>query len=122
MESKSPKRVRIKLTLKEKYDIIKEIENGEQREDVRRKHKLKHRSNIKSILDNKEKIISAFESKTEKLAKKSSYVRNSDYPDIEESFIVWMRQMRAKKIPLSVEIISTKAKQFAELLKHPECM
>lgn len=93
------KRVRTKLTLREKYEIIKEIESGKEREDVRKQHNLKYRSSVKSIWDNREKIKNDYESKSEKNRKIYLYVRGSNYPDIEEALILWMRQIRAKKSP-----------------------
>ncbi len=50
------------IELKTKYDILNDVENKVDFQTIVQKYELKGKSNISSIIANKDKIISAFES------------------------------------------------------------
>ncbi len=96
---------RQKRSLKEKYDICCEFERGVKREVIISDHKLKTRSHLTEILKQKEKIINTYESLNKKFKNSASKVRSCEFKDIEEAVITWIRQKRAQRISLSLDVI-----------------
>ena len=84
------------------------------KKDVRKKFYLKNRSNIIRIMDQEEQIIEKYESMNKKFHKKTCRIRGTVYPEVEEALILWMKQMRSNKIPLSGDLIKCKANEFAK--------
>src|SRR5882724_13175294 len=96
---------RNKLLLKHKYEIINKIENNVKRSEIIKEYKLKSDSNNCKILKSKAKIIANYEKFNPKASKSTSYIRSSNYPDVEEAIETWIRQMRDQKISLSSLVI-----------------
>ena len=83
------------------------------KKDVRKKFNLKNRSNINRIMDQEKQIVEKYESMNKKFHKKTCRIRGTVYPEVEEALILWMKQMRSNKIPLSGDLIKSKANEFA---------
>jgi hypothetical protein len=109
---------RNKLLLRDKYEIIMKCENNLKRKDIINEYKLANQSHLTNILKNKSKIIDSYEKLNPKSSKTTSYVRSSDYPDVEEAIVLWIRQMRDKKINLNSDLILDKAREFAQTMGY----
>ena len=109
---------RKKILIKEKYDIIKKIDEGIDGKSIINKYNLKSSSHLSKIIKSKSKIIYQYEKMNPKIANKASYCRLSDFPDVEEALVIWLRQKRDKKLNISSEMISEKAKQLAEAMGY----
>lgn len=110
---------RNKLLLKDKYSIINEIESGGKRDLIISKYKLKSSSHLSKIIKSKDKIKESYEKLSSKATKTVTYVRKSNYPDVEKALVLWLKQMRDKRISLSSNIISEKAQKLAEMMGYP---
>ena len=77
-------KVRNKLTLKDKYDIICKISGGETRNQVMRDYHIKHRSHLTSLMKNKQKIVDKYDMIGEKMAKQMTRLRESNYSEVEK--------------------------------------
>ena len=65
-------------------------------------------------MDQEKQIIEKYESMNKKFHKKTCRIRGTVYPQVEEALILWMKQMRSNKIPLSGDLIKCKANEFAK--------
>jgi hypothetical protein len=54
--------------------------------------------------------------------KRAFYVRQSNYPNLEEALLIWIKQMRGNRVPLSTQLILKKASDFAALLGYEKFM
>ena len=64
-------------------------------------------------MDQEKQIVDKYESMNKKFHKKTCRIRGTVYPEVEEALILWMKQMRSNKIPLSGDLIKSKANEFA---------
>jgi hypothetical protein len=90
------------------------IVSNVKRDEIISKYKLKSSSHLTKLIKQKERIIESYERLNAKQLKTSAYVSQSKYPDVEEALVLWIRQMRDKKISLSSDLIREKAVKFAE--------
>ena len=93
-------RKRIKISLQTKYEIIKCFENKIKVKDIQEKFELKDWKNVYEIIEIKDKIVEKYENMKKKDAEKSSYVRQSNYPQLEKALVKWIQQMKIQKVPL----------------------
>ena len=96
---------RQKRSLREKYDIINEFESGVSRELIISGHHLKSRSHLNEIIKNKEKIVNNYEKLYKNHKKTVSYVSKAKFGDLEEALILWLRQVRTRKLSVNTEMI-----------------
>ena len=111
---------RRKISLKEKYDIINKVESGVNRKEIMSEYKLKSWSHITEIVKSKERIIECYEKSSQKLSKNMNRIRNANYPDLEEALVLWIKQMRAKNIPLNSHVIREKAIILAKTMNYTD--
>ncbi|XP_045153483.1 CENP-B homolog protein 2-like [Echinops telfairi] len=102
------------LSLKEKLDVVKMI--TEEKKTVKEaviKFKC-GKSQIYSIIKEKDKIIQKYMSSANINVKKG---RDGNYAEINKSVFEWFLQASAQNIPISGPILQAKAKEMAKLLK-----
>ncbi|XP_075403077.1 uncharacterized protein LOC142445284 [Tenrec ecaudatus] len=102
------------LSLKEKLDVVKMI--TEEKKTVKEaviKFKC-GKSQIYSIIKEKDKIIEKYMSSANINVKKG---RDGNYAEINKSVFEWFLQASAQNIPISGPILQAKAKEMAKLLK-----
>lgn len=100
------------LSLKQKFEIIREIEQTNNQSAIV-KRGVASSSAISRIWSQKEQIMTAYVSKPGKIKR----LKNSKYLEIEEKLLIWFREIREKGIPISSDLLSQKAKDIAENLK-----
>ena len=83
-------------------------------------YKIKNKSHFAKLLKSKEKIFKQYEEMKSKQTKKASYVRKSNFPNVEEALIIWMKNIRSQniKINLSSYEIRAKAKSLAQKMGY----
>jgi hypothetical protein len=113
MKQKSDSKRRT-LLLKDKYDIINKIESGVKRSEIISEYKLKTQFHLTEIMKKKALIIEKFEKQNPKLSKTTTYLSSAKHPDVEEALVIWMKQMRDKKISLSSEVFGKKGEKLAK--------
>jgi hypothetical protein len=104
------------ISLQKKYDILKDVEKDIDYGVIVQKYELKGKSNISSIVSNKDKIISAFESGQHKTSRKK--LRESKYEEVDDAVLKWFTIARESKISLSGHLIKAQALEFAEKLGY----
>ena len=93
------------LTIAEKKKLIEKVEEGEKKSDVAKEFKIPL-STPSTIIKHKEKISAAQTQRTTK----------SEFPRLEESLVIWLRQCRGQKVSISGNLLKEKAKEFASIL------
>ena len=111
---------RVTISLERKYEIIKCFESKVKTNEIVKRFGLKDRRNVHSIVKKKDKIKEKYENMKKKDAKISSYIRRSNYPQLEEAIIKWIHQMRGQKVPLSGPLIKEQALKFAQMMNINE--
>lgn len=111
---------RVTISLEIKYEIIKCFESKVKTNEIVKRFGLKDRRNVHSIVKKKDKIKEKYENMKKKDAKISSYIRRSNYPQLEEAIIRWIHQMRGQKVPLSGPLIKEQALKFAQMMNINE--
>lgn len=97
------------LTIAENKKLIEKVEEGEKKSDVAKEFKIPL-STLSVIIKYKEKINSA----------QTAGVRNrttkGEFPRLEESLVIWLRQCRGQKVSISGNLLKEKTKEFASTL------
>ena len=106
-------RKRVTISLHTKYEIIKCFEDKVKISEIKERFKLKDRKNVHVIIKNKEKIKQKYQNMKKKDVKTSSYVRDSNFPLVENALVIWIQQMRSQKVNLSGSTIKAKAIDLA---------
>lgn len=101
---------RSRLTLKQKYLLIKDHADKVELEKLKEKYKC-GKTAVYSILANKKKIIDEYLSTQNVDTKKK--VRNSKFEAINESTYNWFTQALSKNLPISGTLIQEKAREIA---------
>lgn len=109
-------RKRVTISLHAKYEIIKCFEDKVKTSEIKERFKLKDRKNAHLIIKNKEKIKQKYQNMKKKDVETSSYVRDSNFPLVENALVIWIQQMRSQKVNLSGPTIKSKAIEFANKL------
>ena len=107
---------RVTISLHTKYEIIKCFEDKVKISEIKERFKLKDRKNVHVIIKNKEKIKQKYQNMKKKDVKTSSYVRDSNFPLVENALVISIQQMRSQKANLSGPTIKSKAIEFANKL------
>lgn len=97
------------LTIAEKKKLIEKVEKGEKKSDVAKDFKIPF-STLSTIIKQKEKINAA---QTAGVRKRTT---KGEFPHLEESLIIWLRQCRGQKVSISGNLLKEKAKEFASTL------
>lgn len=97
------------LTIAEKKKLIEKVEEGEKKSDVAKEFKIPL-STLSTIIKHKEKINAA---QTAGVRKRTT---KGEFPRLEESLVIWLRQCRGQKVSISGNLLKEKAKEFASTL------
>lgn len=108
----SGKRKRVVLTIKDKLDIIKKLEDGGSSKQLAVIYGIGE-TTVRDIRKNKEKIITYASSSdsTSLLAKRKS-MKPSMYEELDRAMLEWFNQQRAKGNPVSGPICAKRAEFF----------
>lgn len=108
----SGKRKRVVLTIKDKLDIIKKLEDGGSSKQLAVIYGIGE-TTVRDIRKNKEKIITYASSSdsTSLLAKRKS-MKPSMYEELDRAMLEWFNQQRAKGNPISGPICAKRAEFF----------
>ncbi|KAH8019666.1 hypothetical protein HPB51_020884 [Rhipicephalus microplus] len=90
------------LDLATKVEVLKEVDQGgTAKQDISRKYGIKPNT-LSTFIKNKRSLLDAFESEKFKTSRKR--MRTGAYPELEEALLIWIREARNNKLPLSVEV------------------
>lgn len=100
------------LSLKEKYEIIRKVNNGE----IKNKTKLAEeigikRTTLSSICANSDKIIADYEAGGNSNSKRK---RKHSFEDVDKYLLKWFKCVRDQKISISGEMLLLKGQEFAK--------
>ncbi|KAH7965853.1 hypothetical protein HPB49_011447 [Dermacentor silvarum] len=98
-------------TLKEKVEILREVDAGKQsKNEIAKKHDIP-RSTLSTYIRNKKTIEDSYAAET--FAKDRERIRTAKHPDLEAALLAWIKEKRSQDIPLSGPIIVAKVADFA---------
>lgn len=97
------------LTIPEKKELIEKVEGGFRKCDVAKEFKIPL-STLSTIIKQKQKIYAAQSAGVRKRSTKGQF------PRLEESLVIWLRQCRGQKVSISGNLLKEKAKEFASSL------
>ena len=98
-------------TLAEKWQALRDLENGISNKNVAEKYGVP-KNTVLTWLENKEKLFNALEKSSNKRKK----VRESNYPDIDNVVFKWFLSQRGKSIPIDRTSIKEKPMKHAKEL------
>lgn len=101
------------LSIREKVDIIREIESGARNVDVCKKYKLPS-STVSTIIRNKQLYISSFRDNVTGAKK----IRSCNYIDLDRELFQWLKIQRSYGMPVDGRILRTQAVKIAKDLGH----
>lgn len=96
------------FSIQDKIGIIRKIENGCNQADICKDYKLS-KSTVCNIWKNRQLIISAHENNLDSRKK----LRKADHKDVEEALLKWFSIQRSRNLPVSGQMLQTKANEFA---------
>ncbi|KAH7956350.1 hypothetical protein HPB52_008442 [Rhipicephalus sanguineus] len=95
------------LDLATKVKILKEVEQGgTAKQDIARKYGIKPNT-LSNILKNKRSVLDAFENDQFKMSRKR--MRTGAHSELEQALLIWIREARSNRLPLSGDIVAAKA-------------
>ena len=106
------------LTVKRKLEVIERVESlppGKKKKDIAAKFRIPQ-STLSTILKDKEKLLVTC---TTGNAKRKRY-RESTKPEVDAALYQWFTAARADSIPISGEILKSKAEEFSTEFGVPE--
>ena len=103
------KRKHHEVTLKVKYEALKELEKGRPNKDVANQFSIPG-STLATWKNNKEKIFEAFQNSSLKRQR----VKTGTYKKLNEALLKWFTSMRGKNIPINGPILLEEAHEFAK--------
>ncbi|KAH7984446.1 hypothetical protein HPB52_020892 [Rhipicephalus sanguineus] len=102
------------LDLATKVKILKEVEQGgTAKQDIAQKYGIKPNT-LSNILKNKRSVLDAFENDQFKMSRKR--MRTGAHPELEHALLIWIREARSNRLPLSGDIVAAKASSLAIML------
>lgn len=105
-------------TLKEKVEILREVDaKNASKQDIAKKFGIP-RSTLSTYIRNKKAIVDAYE--VEAFSGDRKRLRPAKYPDLEKALVTWIKDMRSLNLPLSGSVIMAKAADFALRLEHDD--
>ena len=102
-----------KVTLKVKYEALKELEKGRPNKDVANQFSIPG-STLATWKNNKEKIFEAFQNSSLKRQRVKAWI----YKKLNEALLKWFTSMRGSNIPISGPILLEKAHEFAKAFNY----
>lgn len=109
----SVKKKRRQFSLKEKVDILTELNAGKKQVDICRERDIAP-STVATILKDREKIVKLH--RESQLAPSRKRLRLGNYQTVDDAVLTWFKDARQHGVPLSGPIIQEKARQFAVAL------
>ena len=103
------KRKNHEVTLKVKYEALKELEKGRPNKGVANQFSIPG-STLATWKNNKEKIFEAFQNSSLKRQR----VKTGTYEKLNEALLKWFTSMRGKNIRVNGPILLEKAREFAK--------
>ena len=97
------------MTLKVKYEALKELEKGRPNKGVANQFSIPG-STLATWKNNKEKIFEAFQNSSLKRQR----VKTGTYEKLNEALLKWFTSMRGNNIPINGPILLEKAHEFAK--------
>ncbi|KAL3206246.1 hypothetical protein MRX96_040289 [Rhipicephalus microplus] len=86
------------ISLKDKLDIIEQVEKGKKQVDVAVAYGLSKQT-VSTIINAKEAVLAKKVSGD--LQPKRFRLREASYPDVEEALLMWLRDARSQNIPVN---------------------
>ena len=117
MSSKQPLK-RKTTTLQTKYEAILEVEKGQKTKSLIAKEIGVPPNTLSTWLSKAESLKKAYE--TQEFGPKMKRMKKADFQDVDDALDAWMREARARDIPISGPILQAKAQEFAQEFGHPE--
>lgn len=99
-----------KLSIKQKSEILNKLEKSVSVKALCQEYNV-HKSTITRIKQNKSKLIK-FVSNAESGPGKRAVIRACEYPRMEKALYKWFLKQRERNLPVSAEILKSKAKQL----------
>ena len=109
------KRKHHEVTLKVKYEALKELEKGRPNKGVANQFSIPG-STLATWKNNKEKIFEAFQNSSLKRQR----VKTGTYEKLNEALLKWFTSMRGNNIPINGPILLEKAHEFAKAFNYNE--
>ncbi|KAH6944395.1 hypothetical protein HPB50_002907 [Hyalomma asiaticum] len=109
----SVKKKRRQFSLKEKVDILTELNAGKKQVDICRERDIAP-STVATILKDQEKIVKLH--RESQLAPSRKRLQLGNYQAVDAAVLTWFKDARQHGVPLSGHIIQGKARQFAVAL------
>ena len=107
------KRKHHEVTLKVKYEALKELEKGRPNKGVANQFSIPG-STLATWKKNKEKIFEAFQNSS----LKQQRVKTGTYEKLNEALLKWFTSMRGNNIPINGPILLEKAHEFAKAFNY----
>ena len=107
------KRKHHEVTLKVKYEALKELEKGRPNKGVANQFSIPG-STLATWKNNKEKIFEAFQNSSLKRQR----VKTGTYEKLNEALLKWFTSMRGNNIPINGPILLEKAHEFAKAFNY----
>lgn len=105
-----------KLTIKSKSEIIEKLNSGKSVKSLCCEYGV-HKSTITRIKQSEAKLAN-FIANTESGPLKRIVVRDCEYPETEKALFKWVLKQRRRNIPVSIEVLKSKAKQLHGQIKE----
>jgi len=104
------------LSIKEKYQIICDVDKKMKYDLIVSKFQLGNKSTISEIKKKKDVIIEEYEKIGSNKNAKS--LKKAKYPNIDEALIIWIKEARKNNITINQEILKVKSIKFANDLGY----
>ncbi|KAH8010147.1 hypothetical protein HPB51_025418 [Rhipicephalus microplus] len=108
---------RKQISLKDKLDIIEQVEKGKKQVDVAVAYGLSKQT-VSTIINTKEAVLAKKVSGD--LQPKRFRLREASYPDVEEALLMWLRDARSRNIPVNGLLLRKRAEQLAVVLNQEQ--
>ncbi|KAH8042288.1 hypothetical protein HPB51_021372 [Rhipicephalus microplus] len=108
---------RKQISLKDKLDIIEQVEKGKKQVDVAVAYGLSKQT-VSTIINAKEAVLAKKVSGD--LQPKRFRLREASYPDVEEALLMWLRDARSRNIPVNGLLLRKRAEQLAVVLNQEQ--
>uniref|UniRef100_A0A147BDF0 Putative tick transposon n=1 Tax=Ixodes ricinus TaxID=34613 RepID=A0A147BDF0_IXORI len=105
---------RKQISLSDKLSIINAVDNGEKQADIARRMGLSKQT-VNSIVKNKDV---AEKRDSGELQEKRFRMRKAAHPEVESALLMWLRDARARGIPVNGLLLRSRAEQLAAILGH----
>ncbi|KAH8038456.1 hypothetical protein HPB51_001571 [Rhipicephalus microplus] len=97
---------RKQISLKDKLDIIEQVEKGKKQVDVAVAYGLSKQT-VSTIINAKEAVLAKKVSGD--MQPKRFRLREASYPDVEEALLMWLRDARSRNIPVNGLLLRKRA-------------